>query len=137
MESNPLLETDDGAEAGALAESAGNADDRSDDGLSIVDSVDGQSESPLDVEAALEGNEPSLGDDDRPPIDTANSETWGAGGGDGEHPDFENLVADVPDLRSHLMQQLNMAFGDATRQIHRPLPDRSIGRERLLAHTAR
>jgi len=114
LESNPLLETDDGAETGALAESAGNADDRSDDGLSVVDSVDGQSESPLDVETALEGNEPSLGDDDRPPIDTANSETWGAGGGDGEHPDFENLVADVPDLRSHLMQQLNMAFGDAT-----------------------
>jgi RNA polymerase sigma-54 factor len=43
-------------------------------------------------------------------IDTANAETWGSGGGDGEHPDLEGLVADVPDLRSHLIQQLNFAF---------------------------
>jgi RNA polymerase sigma-54 factor len=46
-------------------------------------------------------------------MDTANSETWGAGGGDGEHPDFEGMLADVPDLRSHLVQQLNLAFTDS------------------------
>ncbi|MGE4062570.1 MAG: RNA polymerase factor sigma-54 [Rhodospirillaceae bacterium] len=112
LESNPLLETDDGVEPGALTESAGNADDRSEEGLSVVDSVDGQNEAPLDIEASVEDNEPSLGDDARPLIDTANAETWGAGGGDGEHPDFEGMVADVPDLRSHLVQQLNLAFGD-------------------------
>ena len=110
LESNPLLETDDAAEPGALTESAGNADDRSEEGLSVVDSVDGQNEAPLDVEASVEDNEPSLGDDAGPMIDTANAETWGSGGGDGEYPDLESLVADVPDLRSHLIQQLNFAF---------------------------
>jgi RNA polymerase sigma-54 factor len=115
LESNPLLETDDNAEPAALAEGAGNADDRQGDGLSVVDAVDGQSEAPLDVESAVEDNEPSLGDNDGSPgIDTANAETWGAGGGNGEHPDFEGTLADVPDLRSHLVQQLNFAFSDAT-----------------------
>ena len=113
LESNPLLETEDGAEPAALEESAGNADDRSDDNLSVVDSLDGQSEAPLDVEAAVEDNEPGLGDDMRTPMDTANAENWGASGGDGERPDLEAMVADVPDLRSHLVQQLNFAFGDA------------------------
>ncbi len=113
LESNPLLETEDGAEPAALEEGAGNADDRSDDNLSVVDSLDGQSEAPLDVEAAVEDNEPGLGDDMRTPIDTANAENWGASGGDGERPDLEAMVADVPDLRSHLVQQLNFAFGDA------------------------
>jgi len=110
LESNPLLETDDSVESGALTESAGNADDRSGEGLSVVDSVHGQTEAPLDVEASVEDNEPSFGDDAGPMIDTANAETWGSGGGDGEHPDLESLVADVPDLRSHLIQQLNFAF---------------------------
>ncbi len=113
LESNPLLETEDGAELAALEESAGNADDRGDDNLSVVDSLDGQSEAPLDVEAAVEDNEPGLGDDMRTPMDTANAENWGASGGDGERPDLEAMVADVPDLRSHLVQQLNFAFGDA------------------------
>jgi RNA polymerase sigma-54 factor len=110
LESNPLLETDDVAEPAALSESAGNADDRSEDGLSVVDSVHGQSEAPLDIEPTALDAESSLGDDGRPLIDTANAETWGTGGGDGEHPDFEGMLADVPDLRSHLMQQLNLAF---------------------------
>ncbi len=114
LETNPLLETDDGAEPGALSESVGNADERNDEGLSVVDAVDGQNEAPLDVEAAVEDNEPSLGEDGGPLMDTANAENWGAGGGDGEHPDFEGLLADVPDLRSHLLQQLNLAFGDST-----------------------
>lgn len=112
LESNPLLETDDTPEAAALEESAGNADDRGDDGLSVVDALDGQNEAPLDVEVAVEDNEPGLGDDTRTPIDTANAENWGQGGGDGERPDLEGMVADVPDLRSHLVQQLNFAFGE-------------------------
>ncbi|MCC6912977.1 MAG: RNA polymerase factor sigma-54 [Rhodospirillaceae bacterium] len=113
LESNPLLEADDTSETAALDESAGNADDRSDEGLSVVDSLDGQNEAPLDVEVAVADNESGLSDDTRTPIDTANAENWGAGGGDGERPDLEGLVADVPDLRSHLVQQLNFACGDA------------------------
>lgn len=114
LETNPLLETDDGVEAGALSESVGNADERNGDGLSVVDSVDGQNEAPLDIETAVEDNEPSLGEDGGPMMDTSNAENWGAGGGDGEHPDLEGMLADVPDLRSHLLQQLNLAFTDAT-----------------------
>src|SRR5580704_13706591 len=57
LESNPLLETDDAADGGALAESAGKSDDRSDDNLSVIDTVDGQDESPLDVEVAVSDNE--------------------------------------------------------------------------------
>jgi RNA polymerase sigma-54 factor len=112
LESNPLLETDDAPEAAALDESAGNADDRGDDGLSVVDAVDGQNEAPLDVEVAVADNESGLSDDTRTPIDTANAENWGAGGGDGERPDLEGIIADVPDLRSHLVQQLNFACTD-------------------------
>ena len=50
LASNPLLETDDAGEPGALNEGAGNSDDRNDAGLSVVDAVDGQDEAPLDVE---------------------------------------------------------------------------------------
>lgn len=113
LESNPLLESDDVPETAALDESAGNADDRSEDGMSVVDSVDGQNEAPLDVETAVENNDAGLGDDSGPMIDTANAENWGAGGGDGERPDLEGILADTPDLRSHLVQQLNLAFTDS------------------------
>jgi RNA polymerase sigma-54 factor len=112
LTSNPLLESDDSGDGGALLESAGNADDRSDDGLSVVDSVDGQDESPLDVEAAVEGNDSALGGDEGGGIDTANSENWGSGGLGGDMPDLERTVAEAPDLRSHLMQQLNLSMTD-------------------------
>lgn len=112
LESNPLLEADDTPETAALDESAGNADDRRDEGLSVVDAVDGQNEAPLDVEVAVADNESGLSDDTHTPIDTANAENWGAGGGDGERPDLEGILADVPDLRSYLVQQLNFACGD-------------------------
>src|SRR5262249_44417598 len=57
LASNPLLESDDTGEAGALSEGAGNGDDR-DDGVSVVDAVDGQAEAPLDVELTVGDNEP-------------------------------------------------------------------------------
>ena len=111
LTSNPLLETDDSGDGGALTESAGNADDRTESGLSVVDAVDGQDESPLDVEAQVEDNEPALGDDGG--MDTLSSDTWGAGGGSGDMPDLERTLADTPDLRSHLMQQLNLSATNA------------------------
>jgi RNA polymerase sigma-54 factor len=116
MVSNPLLETDDSSEGGALLESAGNADDRSESGLSVVDTVDGQDEAPLDVERAVEDNEPALGDDAGSfggGMDTSNADTWGAGGGMGDMPDLESTLADTPDLRSHLVQQLNLSVATA------------------------
>jgi RNA polymerase sigma-54 factor len=114
---NPLLETDESGDGGALTESAGNADDRSDDGLSVVDSVDGQDEAPLDAELAAEGSEPALsgdgdssGGDSGGGMDTHSADTWGAGAGSGgDMPDLDRTVADAPDLRSHLVQQLNLS----------------------------
>ena len=106
---NPLLEADESGDGGALAEGAGNADDRSDAGLSVVDAVDGQDEAPMDVEAAVEGNEPALGDDDGGGMDTHSAETWGSGGLGGDLPDLDRTVAEAPDLRSHLIQQLNLS----------------------------
>jgi RNA polymerase sigma-54 factor len=89
---NPLLETDDSSDAGALSESAGNSDDRDDSNFSVVDAVNDQAEAPLDAELGAEDTEPSLD---------------GAGGGD--MPDLERTVADTPDLRSYLVQQLNLS----------------------------
>ena len=108
---NPLLETDESADGGALAEGAGNVDDRSDDGMSVVDAVDGQAEAPLDVESAVEDNEPALHDEGGG-IDTASAENWGAGGAGGDLADVERSVAEAPDLRSHLIQQLNLSVAD-------------------------
>ncbi len=111
LESNPLLEADDTGEAGALAEGAGNADDRADDGLSVIDSVDGQEESPIDVEAGVADNDAGLADSGETSFDTNSSSDW-SGSGHGEMPDLERTLADTPDLHSHLVQQLNLAVAE-------------------------
>ncbi|MHB1204337.1 MAG: RNA polymerase factor sigma-54 [Rhodospirillaceae bacterium] len=112
LESNPLLETDDGHESGILAESAGNADDRAGD-VSVIDSVDGQDEAPMDVEAALADNDSGLADGGEVSFDTNSSENWGASSYSGEMPDLERTLAEAPDLRSHLVQQLNLSISDS------------------------
>ena len=112
LESNPLLETDDVRDDGALTESAGNADDRSEDGLSVIDSVDGQDESPMDVESGIADNDAGLADAGEVGYDTNSSEAWGASGQGGEMPDLERTLADAPDLNGHLVQQLNLAISD-------------------------
>ena len=112
LTSNPLLETDDiGGESGALSESAGNADDRQGDGLSVVDSVDGQTDAPLDVESAITDNEPSLGEDanEGGGMDTHNADNWNGTSMFGDMPDLERTLAYAPDLRGHLIQQLNLS----------------------------
>ena len=111
LESNPLLETDDGHESGVLAESAGNSDDRAGD-VSVIDSVDGQDEAPMDVEAALADNDAGLADGGEVSFDTNSSENWGASSYSGEMPDLERTLAEAPDLRSHLVQQLNLSIAD-------------------------
>ena len=112
LTSNPLLENDESSDGGALGEGAGNADDRTEAGLSVVDAVDGQDESPLDVERQVEDNDSALGDDGG--IDTLSPENWGSSGNSGgDMPDLEQTLADTPDLRSHLVQQLNLSSTDA------------------------
>ena len=107
LQSNPLLEVDEGGETSALAEGAGNSDDRQDLHLSVVDTVDGQDEAPLDIDAATADDEVPLTSDNS--LDPGGSETWGAGGFEDGLPDLEQTLADTPGLRSHLIQQLNLA----------------------------
>ena len=104
LTTNPLLETDETSDGGALVESMGNGEDRNDE-VSVIDAVDGQDESPLDAEHAVD-TDTALGGDS---MDTHSAETWGSGGAGGEMPDLERTVADAPDLRSHLVQQLNLS----------------------------
>jgi RNA polymerase sigma-54 factor len=113
LASNPLLETDDAGEAGALTEGAGNADDRDDSGLSVVDAVDGQDEAPLDIEVTVADNEPALAEDIEVTFDTHSADTWGAGSYSGDLPDLERTIAEEADLHSHLVQQLNLSVHDA------------------------
>jgi RNA polymerase sigma-54 factor len=117
LTTNPLLEADDSSEAGALLESMGNGEDRNDD-VSVIDAVDGQDEAPLDAEHAVD-TDTALGGDSADGIDTHSADTWGSGGGlGGDMPDLERTVADAPDLRSHLVQQLNLSsLGPADRLI--------------------
>ena len=126
LESNPLLEADDGQDGSAVGESAGNGDDRNDVGLSVIDAVDGQDEAPLDVEAAVADNESRAGR-----ATTVSGtfghrtapRTWGsaAGCGDDRAGPRRHVLAETPDLHSHLVQQLpDLAIAD-------PADDRSVG----------
>ncbi|TAL01828.1 MAG: RNA polymerase sigma-54 factor [Rhodospirillaceae bacterium] len=116
LDANPLLEVDDSGDGSALAESAGNSDERVGDEAVLVDAVDGQDERPLDIAQDVVDNDPALSDDGLDalaPADTvgAMADTWsGAGGFEGAAPDFDRNVAEAPDLRSHLLQQLNLSI---------------------------
>ena len=111
LTSNPLLEPDDDHEASALSESAGNADERPGD-TAVVEAVDGQEEAPPDIDAGM-ATAPAEGEwRDDGGFDTHSPETWGKGAIGGEMPDLEHTVAELPDLRSHLTQQLNLSISD-------------------------
>jgi len=123
LAANPLLEIDDRGDGSALAESAGNGEDRL-DGAAVVDVVDGQEERPLDIAADVVDNDSALSDDGLDALAPADGvgamADWSAGGGyDGAAPDFDRNVAEAPDLRGHLLQQLNLS-------LHAPA-DRLIG----------
>jgi RNA polymerase sigma-54 factor len=117
LESNPLLEVDDRGDGSALAESVGNSDERSDSGTVLVDSVDGQEEQPLDISREVADNDSALSDDGVDGYEGAAdavgmmSDTWsGSGGFDSTSPDFDRNATEAPDLRSHLLQQLNLSL---------------------------
>ena len=119
LEANPLLELDDGGggEGSALSESAGNADERTDDTM-VVDVVDGVEERPLDIARDIVDNDAALSDDgidslaavDAVDAVGALGESWGNAGGEGMAPTIERTAAEGPDLRSHLLQQLNLSL---------------------------
>ncbi len=107
LQSNPLLEIDESGEASALSEGAGNSDDREESDASFIDTVDGQDEAPLDVDVTSADDEGSLGPAAN--LDFSDSSPWGSGGYEDGPPTLEQTLADTPDLRSHLVQQLNLA----------------------------
>jgi RNA polymerase sigma-54 factor len=114
LDSNPLLEIDEGGEGSALAESAGNADDRASADAVVLDQVDGEDERPLDVAADVADNDPAFSDDGidalTPDSVGALSDPWSNASGFEGSSDFERSASEAPDLRSHLMQQLNLSL---------------------------
>ena len=115
LDVNPLLEIDETGDGSALAESAGNSDDRAGDGASVVDAVDGQDERPLDIAQDVVDNDSALSDDGLDalaPADTVGAMAdpyTSASSYDGASPDIDRTAAEAPDLRSHLLQQLNLS----------------------------
>ncbi|MEQ9448352.1 MAG: RNA polymerase sigma-54 factor, partial [Rhodospirillaceae bacterium] len=107
LQSNPLLEVDEGGEASALAEGAGNADDRPDDDVSVIDAVDGVEETPFDMDVSSADDDGTF--DAEGATDQSDSSLWTSSGSESGAPDLEQTLADTPDLRNHLIQQLNLA----------------------------
>lgn len=110
LQSNPLLEIDESGDASALSEGAGKSDDRADTDSAFIDTVDGQDEAPLDIEGASGEDESPAISDNR--SDMGDSTPWGGGGFEDGLPGLEQTLADTPDLRSHITQQLNLAVSD-------------------------
>lgn len=122
LEANPLLDRDESGGDGAITEAMGNEDDRSEDGMSVVDAVENQADAPMDIDdgftqndAAYDtGADSSGGSGSRDaPIQT------GGGSFDDMLPSLEQTLSEAVDLRSHLEQQLNLSM-------HEP-SDRLIG----------
>ncbi|MBL8643386.1 MAG: RNA polymerase factor sigma-54 [Rhodospirillaceae bacterium] len=122
LESNPLLEREDGGETESYAEafSAEPTDD----------AVSGEATAPLDGRSTAEPdyNAQDYNASDDPVVDgrgTSADESLGAGAfsavsmpggsmGSGEGPNLDRLAANAQDLRGYLMQQINLSTMDAT-----------------------
>lgn len=113
LESNPLLDRDESGGEGALTEAMGNEDDRSEDGMSVVDAVENQTDAPMDIDAGFTENDSAF--------DTAADSAGGLTGGDAPIPSgaasfddmlpsLEQTLSEAVDLRTHLEQQLNLSI---------------------------
>lgn len=113
LESNPLLDRDESGGDGALSEAMGNEDDRSEDGMNVVDSVENQTDAPMDIDEGFTENDAAF--------DTAADSAGGLTGGDAPIqsggssfddmlPSLEQTLSEAVDLRSHLEQQLNLSI---------------------------
>ena len=121
LESNPLLEIDEASESSILAEASGNSEERRDDAPSVVDAVDGEDERPLDISADVADNDSALSDDGLDKLAPADGvgalgDPWGAPSGE-NGTNFDRSVAEAPDLRSHLLQQLAFGIGDQAERL--------------------
>ena len=118
LESNPLLERDESSSDSALSEAMGNEDDRTEDGMALVDSVDEQSDAPIDIDADLTGNDTAY--------DTAADAPGGGGdalplpgrsGFDDMLPDLEQTLSEEDDLRTYLEKQLSLSLKDPAERL--------------------
>lgn len=117
LEANPLLDRDESGGDGALTEAMGNEDDRSEEGMNVVDSVENQTDAPMDIDDGFTQNDTAF--------DTAADSAGGSVGGDAPIqtgggsfddmvPSLEQTLSEAVDLRSHLEQQLNLSIHEAS-----------------------
>lgn len=126
LEANPLLERDESGGEGSLSEAMGNTDDRSEEGLSVVDSVDEQSEASMDIDDGFTENDPAYDTTTDAVGSTAGGDLPSSGGSnfDDMLPDLAQTLSEAEDLRSHLEGQLNLtALVPADRLIGKALID--------------
>lgn len=113
LESNPLLDRDESSGEGALSEAMGNEDDRTEDGMKVVDAVENQTDAPMDIDEGFTENDTAF--------DTAADQSGGPTGGDAPIqtgganfddmlPSLEQTLSETVDLRTHLEQQLNLSI---------------------------
>jgi len=113
LESNPLLERDESAAGSALGEAMGNDDDRADDGLSVVDTVDNQSDAPMDIDEGFTENDSAFATEgDAPSGSVAPESGWTGGTSFDDLPDLEQTLSEGEDLRGTLERQLALSIQD-------------------------
>lgn len=119
LESNPLLERDEGGVEGALGEAMGNADDRSDEGLSVVDTVDNQSDAPIDIDEGFTDNDAAFATDgDGTSGQPGGEAPWSGGASyDDMLPTLEQTLSEDEDLRSALDRQLTLSIEDPAQRL--------------------
>ena len=118
LESNPLLERDESTSDGALSEAMGNADDRSEDGMALVDSVDDQSDAPMDIDDDLTTNDAAFDTNADVSGSGVNTMPASSHGGAGESlPDLEQTLSEDEDLRTALERQLSLSIKDLAERL--------------------
>jgi RNA polymerase sigma-54 factor len=119
LESNPLLERDEASAEGALSEAMGNADDRSEDGLSVVDTVDNQSDAPMDIDEGFTENDTAFGTEGDVPMGQMGGEpSWSGGASyDDMLPTLEQTLSEDEDLRTALDRQLTLSINDPVQRL--------------------
>ena len=118
LESNPLLERDESGVASALGEAMGNDDDRTGDGLTVVDSVDNQSDAPMDIDEGFTENDSAFATEDDAPFSSGGSEgNWTGSASYDDLPDLEQTLSEEEDLRGTLERQLALSIQDPVQRM--------------------
>lgn len=115
LEANPLLERDDSGTTSALSEAMGNEDDRSEDGTTVIDTVDNQSDAPMDIDEGFTENDTAFDTRADAPggADAGPAAPWtGRGSYDDALPDLEQTLSEEEDLRTYLERQLSLSIHD-------------------------